>query len=56
VRGLRWKREVKETLVPRAQARDASLVSDVDLIAGDHCLPAMTPPSTGRMTPVMKLA
>src|SRR5262249_24140760 len=56
VRGLRWKREVKETRVPHAQARDASLVSDVDLTAGDHCLPAMTPPSTGRMTPVMKLA
>jgi hypothetical protein len=32
------------------------LMSDVDLITSDHCLPAMMPPSTGRMTPVMKLA
>lgn len=43
-------------LIPRGQARDGSLMSDVELIGSDHCLPAMMPPSTGRMTPVMKLA
>jgi hypothetical protein len=47
---------MKKMPVPHAQARDASLQSDADLTAGDHCLPAMMPPSTGRMTPVMKLA
>ena len=43
-------------LAPRGQAREGSLMSDVDLVTSDHCLPAMMPPSTGRMTPVMKLA
>jgi hypothetical protein len=39
-----------------AEVWDASLMSDADLIVGDYCRPAMTPPSTGRTTPVMKLA
>jgi hypothetical protein len=47
---------VKGKLAPRGQAWDGSVMPAVDLVRRDHCLPAMMPPSTGRMTPVMKLA
>jgi hypothetical protein len=42
--------------VSLAEVWDASLISDADPTVGVHCRPAMTPPSTGRTTPVMKLA
>jgi hypothetical protein len=65
VNSLLWVRVITETLLADEGCADAGdiarrcphyLLLVCDCGADDYCRPAMTPPSTGSTTPVMKLA